>query len=441
MEQVKAYPRKRFFVEMITRDISLEDCILDLVDNAIDSLLRTRSIDIEKAVLGNGAKVTGTFQKHSISIAYDARHFAISDDCGGIPKEHAKNDVFCFGPSPGAEPGRLGVYGIGLKRAILKLGKKAEVKSHTQKEAYRVRLDLEKWLKEDESLEDWTFELDDMPSKPKEKPGTAIEVTNLYPEVARKGADKSVDSTLRKTVAQTYAVFLSKYVSIEINGVPIDGDELPIGRSKEVSPGIDRFQKDGVTVVLTASLAQASHRRQDSAGWYVLCNGRVVVRSDKTELTGWGVGLPSFHSKFIGFVGVALLLSEDPLLLPWTTTKRGLNRESTLYQMVVGRMGVVARPVISFLSKQYPTDPIENPPERGVAERVSETADLRSLFRQPSAKFRAITRAAPSSTTKIQYDAPQADLEKIKRQLRRPSMSASAVGRHTFDHYLKTECP
>jgi hypothetical protein len=259
--------------------------------------------------------------------------------------------------------------------------------------------------------------------------------------VARRLGDRTLDSALRKIVAQTYAVFLREYVSIEINGVRIEGDELPIGQSKEVSPGVDRFRKDGVTVVLTASLAVASHRRQESAGWYVLCNGRVVVRADKTDLTGWGAGLPAFHSKFIGFVGVALLLSEDPLLLPWTTTKRGLNRESTLYQMVVGRMGVVARPVISFLTKQYPVDPIESPPERGVAERVSQVADLRNLFKKTAVNFQAVTKVSRSSTTKVQYDAPLSDVEKIKRQLRKPSMSASAVGRHTFDHYIKTECP
>jgi len=40
-----AFPRKRFFLEMFTRDISLEDCILDLIDNSIDSLVRTKDLD------------------------------------------------------------------------------------------------------------------------------------------------------------------------------------------------------------------------------------------------------------------------------------------------------------------------------------------------------------------------------------------------------------
>ena len=36
-----ASPTKAFFVNMITRDISLEDCILDLIDNSVDSAWRS----------------------------------------------------------------------------------------------------------------------------------------------------------------------------------------------------------------------------------------------------------------------------------------------------------------------------------------------------------------------------------------------------------------
>ena len=35
-----ASPTKEFFVNMITRDISLQDCILDLLDNSVDGARR-----------------------------------------------------------------------------------------------------------------------------------------------------------------------------------------------------------------------------------------------------------------------------------------------------------------------------------------------------------------------------------------------------------------
>ena len=38
--QAIAIPTKQFFVSMLTRDISLVDAILDLVDNCLDGALR-----------------------------------------------------------------------------------------------------------------------------------------------------------------------------------------------------------------------------------------------------------------------------------------------------------------------------------------------------------------------------------------------------------------
>ena len=36
--KAKATPSKKLFLEMFTRDIFLEDAILDLIDNSIDSI-------------------------------------------------------------------------------------------------------------------------------------------------------------------------------------------------------------------------------------------------------------------------------------------------------------------------------------------------------------------------------------------------------------------
>ena len=33
---IEGNPTKKFFIEMITRDISIEDAIIDLLDNSID---------------------------------------------------------------------------------------------------------------------------------------------------------------------------------------------------------------------------------------------------------------------------------------------------------------------------------------------------------------------------------------------------------------------
>lgn len=40
-EKVDARPVKSFFVSMLTRDISLYDAILDLLDNCVDGIVRS----------------------------------------------------------------------------------------------------------------------------------------------------------------------------------------------------------------------------------------------------------------------------------------------------------------------------------------------------------------------------------------------------------------
>lgn len=37
---IEAYPAKRFFVDMLTRDIELLDAVLDLIDNSLDGAMR-----------------------------------------------------------------------------------------------------------------------------------------------------------------------------------------------------------------------------------------------------------------------------------------------------------------------------------------------------------------------------------------------------------------
>ena len=59
MRYASAEVRKQFFIDMFTRDISLEDCVLDLIDNSIDSYLLKHGISISELIFGpdgNGVK-------------------------------------------------------------------------------------------------------------------------------------------------------------------------------------------------------------------------------------------------------------------------------------------------------------------------------------------------------------------------------------------------
>jgi hypothetical protein len=103
-DTVNAHPTKTFFLEMFTRDITLEDAILDLIDNAVDALCRSRNIDLSVYYSkGNGTphpppiENQHGFSPAEIHVSYSNDTFRIRDNCGGIPYQNAKDEVFRFG--------------------------------------------------------------------------------------------------------------------------------------------------------------------------------------------------------------------------------------------------------------------------------------------------------------------------------------------------------
>lgn len=445
-----AYPTKRFFLEMFTRDISLEDCILDLIDNSIDALIRTRDIDITENLLKLDT-ATGNHNGNlpTIEIHLSDRVFKIVDTCGGIPRSVAETEMFNFGHTSDETLGQLGAYGIGLKRALFKIGNHFEIESKTQKDGFKANIgDIAKWSEKDEKLEDWKIPINYIAGVHSLKQaGTSITIHALRPEVKMRINDGAFETSLQNKIAQTYSLFLERFVRVNLNKITLEPEPIPLGASEEVEPGIDRFEEtygeDTVNVFITASLGARSPKGEwnfDRAGWYVLCNGRVVVAANKTELTGWGVGLPQWHNKTRGFAGITYFYSHNPLLLPWTTTKQGLNRESPIYQKAKNKMIGLARPVISFLNDMYKSEPPEERFERGIAERI-KSVDIRSLAERPSTRFDVPKKPAKKTTVSIQFNAKIDDVERVKKCVRHPDWSASKIGEYTFEHFLKKECP
>ena len=123
--KAKAHPTKAFFVRMLTRDISAEDCILDLIDNSIDAAWAATHATPKTLEVGR------KLAKYKIQLTINKDHFVVSDNCGGISLDDAANYAFTFGRDSleGRTDYSVGVYGIGMKRAIFKLGTNILVRS------------------------------------------------------------------------------------------------------------------------------------------------------------------------------------------------------------------------------------------------------------------------------------------------------------------------
>lgn len=443
-EVVNALPTKRFFIENIVRDITLEDAILDLVDNSVDSVIRVYDIDVSPKLLHS--EVPKPEELHLdgpplVCIEISDSRFEISDRCGGIDLDHARENVFRFGRIDTGMKSSLGVYGIGMKRAVFKIGRMIEIESRTQKAGFKVVIDVNQWAVDDSS---WDLPLELLnASRSLQESGTRITISDLNEETRLRIGDGTLLKRLSNFISSTYSLFLNRFITIDLNGTRITPLPLPIGSSDHLVPGHKEIELDGVQVDLFAGLAPRidGEWSSDRAGWFVLCNGRLVVSADKTELTGWGRPGPTFQPKHRGFVGIAFFFSNDPASLPWTTTKRGLNQESRVYQLARKEMALIARPVLSFLNDMYPSETPEEVPERDLAEKL-KVMGIDDLVKTSQSTFRSPDTAEikeKMKTVSIQYKANRSDVERIKKKENRPRWSAGRVGRHTFHYYIKME--
>ena len=435
-QQVDASPTKAFFIESLTRDLTLEDAILDLVDNSIDGAIQTQALDVSASLLHSPPDPQS--QKVNIDIRIASDSVRISDSAGGIDPDLIEDDVFRLGRPPAEGTSTLGVYGIGLKRAVFKMGRRISVSSWHPNGAFEVQY-TPTWLKDDTN---WTLSVKRLPKR--ERCGTTILVEELYPEISMRIANPELLKKLHASLSETYSLFLQRLVAVQLNSIEIPARDIPLGQSDDITPGVAELQDDGVHVEILAGLAprKGGAWTMDRAGWYVLCNGRVVVFADKSELTGWGVVGPQFTPKYRGFVGVAFFFSDDPSVLPWTTTKRGLNRESRVFQLARHKMVSAGRPVLTFLNDMNPSDAPAEVPERELADSV-ESTPIHRLTSSGEKAFRARRKkkTPKRATVSVQYRARKSDIARARKRIAKPRWGAGKVGAHALKYFLDQECP
>lgn len=344
MNKAQGSPTKAFFVEMLTRDIELNDAILDLLDNCLDGVVRLSS--------GKNKLEDQDFYKgYRADIRVSASSFSIKDNCGGIPRDTAEHYAFRMGRAPdmpAEEHPTIGIYGIGMKRAIFKLGKEAIVHTCHKGEKYSVLIP-KTWVNE----EDWSFPIfEDHKGNTLRENGTEVYISSLNQDISESWSIPSSLSAfiekLRTAIQQSYSLIIQKGFVITINGQDVKANPIEIlvqkGKVDGVRPFIFAKQFDSVSVKLAigfyAPMASEdeidemneSKRSSQEAGITIVCNDRVILYNDKSYLTGWGTaGVPSYHTQFTGIKGIVVFESSEPKDLPMTTTKRGVDHSSPVY--------------------------------------------------------------------------------------------------------------
>ncbi len=431
-KSIHAYPTKDFFIRMITRDISLRDCIFDLLDNSLDGARRNFSIQNHE----------NCFSQFEVNISFDRNNFKITDNCGGISLSDAIDYAFHFGrrsDSPFEVKGGIGLYGIGMKRAVFKIGRKSKISSEAENDCFVVSINVDSW----ERSPEWDFEYED--AQKNHSRGVRIEISDVYPEIGSTFSDPNFRNELIKTIARDYAFFIDKGLTVTVCREKVPQSRYQLKQSEDLSPTVDQYTDDGVEVKIVAGLIDSlpneipddiKPKDVERYGWFVVCNDRIVLSADKTDLTVWGNdNFQMWHPQYNGFAGFVFFNSEDQRKLPWTTTKRNLDEENQLYRRTLEKMKKITKEFISYTNRRKADLEMAK-----TAEEKTNPIDITKLYSPKSLIMPRLSgNTSKEEEVTISYKKKRREVDEIKNHLENPTMSAKDVGKHTFDYFRSTE--
>ncbi|HUX65768.1 MAG TPA: ATP-binding protein [archaeon] len=444
---VDANPEKQFFIAMLVRDIELVPSIVDLVDNSIDSA---------KEVLSSFA---GKKPKIRIEITANDKRFEITDNCGGIDSRLAQQYAFRFGrPSEhkGVEDA-IGQFGIGMKRSLFKLGQHFIVESSTKSSSFVLDVDVAKWA--EDSSSNWTFKFKNVSytkNSSSRSHGTYVLVDELHKSVADDLGTIETINRLRAEISTRHAPALNDGVSISVNGQDLVGHVPALLASNLIAPiateFLFNFPEGDVGVSLYAGIAPSKERDSEKddgnaesfkdagdAGWYIYCNGRLVIAADKSELTGWSQPVAAaYHPQYRDFRGYVFLNATESSLLPWDTTKTSLDRDSQVFRALQGKMFNALQQVQTVLNR------VKGEKAGGVKGGAISTAlksttpiELKRLNLSPIFVAPVAPKKVKSQTVSVQFNLNNTIANQLQEYFN--VRSAREAARLAVERFVQTE--
>ncbi len=441
MTAFSAEPTKDFFIEMLTKDIPLDWAILDLIDNSVDGARDQISKHTSKTL-----KDSKAYDGYEIKLTFNKDQFIIEDNCGGFSKEAAENYAFKFGrpKNQTAFPkGSVGRFGVGMKRGIFKIGNHFVVETKSSPDHFIVEENIEKW---NVPQRGWDFNFVDVlpgikyvAAKPiLVKDGTYIKVTELHDAVKLDFSSAHFQKNLISEIQRILSYSIERGLKIIVNEIQLEAKPIGLLVSEELVP---YFFEDDINNVNIRIYAGISAPNPNDAGWYIFCNDRLMIDHDKSNLTGWegnekfygDSGVQKFHNKVAMFRGLVFFNSDDSKALPMTTTKTGIDVNSTIYKTTRSYMINAMKIVLSYLNK------LENDEQRQYIVKNSKSVDIISFdqkklsnkFVFPVIKKNTVTDNSIRITYKVERDT----LEVVKRSINKTNKDE--VGLATFKYYIK----
>lgn len=339
-----------YLIQGLTADVSTIECIYDLLDNSIDAA-RSKILNGTKLTKKDAFGLPASYKGFKIDLKISASAVSILDNCTGLEESTLSEKVFTIGKKSKHAFG-IGHYGVGLNRAIFKLGRSVQLKTDNGKHAFSLEFTEDDVRSAVESKS--TIKAQRQPTANSNY--YRLEIGGIKRDVLGDLGSETWEDSLREQIRIRYAIFCKKGILITVNGKKC-GEFGPEIRN----PGFlkkrtkNLMSQNGVSIYLEAGLHE-NYRiaKIDSDytqlkpiiknltpeyGWYIVCNDRIILVADKSKTTGWTT---SWHNEYHGFLGWAHYVSEDPSLLPWDTKKTGINTNHQTHVEVLSSLKELA---------------------------------------------------------------------------------------------------
>ena len=332
--EIKTGIAPEFISGLLTSDISSIASILDLIDNSIDGA-RSHMAGLGKKLVLDDYGMPSDYSNYGITIAIERDSFSIIDNCSGIDDDILQEHMFFIGKESSQQFG-LGKYGIGLKRALFKLGNSYYLKSVNGVSTVSLSFDRTQ-LQNCETLEASVEGLSDCYN-------FELKISSLNIGVKREFSYSRWQEKLVSEIGIRYGLFLEKGLQINIkimNGslVSIRPTCPKISYNNDLlRPRIEHLAEDGVDIHIETGLHQdftlnaeygVNNHLSSEYGWTVLCNDRVIEFAKREGKDfGWNI---NWHSEYNGFVGYIRFYSKDVSKLPWDSTKTRVQNGSIIF--------------------------------------------------------------------------------------------------------------
>lgn len=332
----------KFLENVITRDISTQASIFDLIDNSIDAA--KESLISDKVITFDEHDMPSDYSGFKIYIKLETNSFKISDNCFGINEKTLATDTLIVGKESDHSYG-LGRYGIGLKRALLKFGSDYSLITDTSYSSFKLHFNSQQ-LANGKKIYGSQIQT-------KFRKKTLFVVNNLKPLVKNEFINNEWQKKLHTELSQRYAIFLRKGLKIVLklpNKSPVsivgkfpivaDNPRFPCFKEIKSSHDVKITIEYGLHKDYNLGAGYGGNKLDDVTpfGWYVVCNDRVIeIAIRNGDDYGWK---KNWHNEYNGFIGILRFDCKQVEHLPWDSTKTKITTDSLVFLAIKEDLGM-----------------------------------------------------------------------------------------------------